>query len=100
MKSKRRRHDSEFKARVSFEALKGTKTVQELAREYDLHSVQISDWKKVFAERMPHLFEKEAARGGPMGPSVSAAKNRSTGLSICSDTRLRLCGHTTRATTA
>jgi transposase/putative transposase len=33
MKSKRRRHDSEFKARVAFEALKGTKTLQELARE-------------------------------------------------------------------
>jgi transposase-like protein len=43
MKSKRRRHDSEFKARVAFEALKGTKTLQELAREYDLHPVQISD---------------------------------------------------------
>jgi hypothetical protein len=28
MKSKRRRHDSEFKARVAFEALKGTKTLQ------------------------------------------------------------------------
>ncbi len=49
---------------MAFEALKGTKTLQELAREYDLHPVQISDWKKVFAERMPHLFEKEAARGG------------------------------------
>jgi transposase len=49
---------------VAFEALKGTKTLQELARKYDLHPVQISDWKKVFAERMPHLFEKEAARGG------------------------------------
>ncbi len=47
---------------MAFEALKGTKTLQELAREYDLHPVQISDWKKVFAERMPHLFEKEAAR--------------------------------------
>ncbi len=42
MKSKRRRHDSEFKARVAFEALKGTKTLQELAKEYDLHPVQIS----------------------------------------------------------
>jgi hypothetical protein len=36
----------------------------------------------------------------PMGPSISAAKNRSTGLSICSDTRLRLYGHTTQATIA
>lgn len=64
MKSKRRRHDSEFKARVAFEALKGIKTLQELAKEYELHPVQISDWKKVFAERMPQLFEKEASRGG------------------------------------
>lgn len=46
MKGKRRRHEPEFKARVALEALKGTKTIQEIAREYDIHPVQVSEWKK------------------------------------------------------
>lgn len=34
-------------AHQAVEALKGTKTLQELAKEYDLHPVQISDWKQI-----------------------------------------------------
>lgn len=37
MKAKRRRHDPEFKARVALEALKGIKTIQEIAKEYEIH---------------------------------------------------------------
>jgi transposase/putative transposase len=40
MKGKRRRHDPEFKARVALEAIKGVKTIQEIAKEYDIHPVQ------------------------------------------------------------
>jgi transposase len=46
MKAKRKRHDVQFKARVALEALKGIKTVQQIAREFDLHPVQVSYWKK------------------------------------------------------
>ena len=42
MKAKRKRHEPEFKARVAFEAIKGVKTVQEIAKEYEVHPVQIS----------------------------------------------------------
>lgn len=34
MKGKRRRHDPEFKARVALEALKGVKTIQQIARRF------------------------------------------------------------------
>lgn len=56
MKAKRRRHDPEFKARVALEALKGIKTVQEIGREFDLHPVQVSEWKKAMLEGAAGVF--------------------------------------------
>ncbi len=50
MKDKRRRHDPEFKARVALEALKGAKTIQQIAKEFDIHPVQVSEWKKTMAQ--------------------------------------------------
>ena len=46
MKAKRRRHEPEFKARVALEALKGIQTIQQIAKDFDVHPVQVSDWKK------------------------------------------------------
>jgi len=43
MKVKRRRHQPELKARVALEALKGMKTIQEIAKEFDVHPVQVSE---------------------------------------------------------
>ena len=43
---KRRNHSSAFKARVALAALKGEKTLAELAEQFDLHPNQIQDWKR------------------------------------------------------
>jgi transposase-like protein len=56
MKAKRRRHEPEFKARVALEALKGNRTIQEIAKEYDIHPVQVSEWKKTMTESVSDLF--------------------------------------------
>ena len=56
MKSKRRRHDPEFKARVALEAAKGIKTIQEIAKEYEIHPVQVSEWKKKMLEAAAGIF--------------------------------------------
>lgn len=45
MKDKRRRHEPEFKARVALEALKGIQSVQQIAKDFDIHPVQVSEWK-------------------------------------------------------
>ena len=58
MKAKRRRHSSEFKAKVGLEALNGLKTIQQIAKEYQVHPVQVSDWKKVIVESAVGAFEK------------------------------------------
>jgi transposase-like protein len=56
MKAKRRRHEPEFKARVALEALKGIKTIQQIAKEFDIHPVQVSDWKKAMTEGATGIF--------------------------------------------
>lgn len=58
MTKKRRKHSGAFKAQVALEALRGIKTVSEIAAEYDIHPVQVSQWKKDLQERMPEVFEK------------------------------------------
>ena len=61
MKNKRRRHEATFKARVALEALKGIKTIQQIAKEYEVHPVQVSEWKKTMQERLAHVFDRDAA---------------------------------------
>ena len=60
MRRKRRNHSAEFKAKVALEALKGSKTTAQLARQFEVHSVQISTWKKIIQSGLPSLFESSA----------------------------------------
>jgi transposase-like protein len=55
----RKRYDKEFKAKVALEALKGEKTLQELANTYSVHPNMIALWKKQLLEHASVLFEKE-----------------------------------------
>jgi transposase-like protein len=56
MKIKRKRHDVAFKAKVGLEALKGINTLAEIAKEYEVHPTQISQWKTILLERLPDVF--------------------------------------------
>ena len=58
MTKQRRKHSGAFKARVALEALKGIKTVNQIAVDYEIHPVQVSKWKKELQERLPEVFEK------------------------------------------
>jgi transposase len=63
--SKRRGHDAAFKARVAFEALKGERTVSELAAAYGVHPTMIHQWKKSLLEGAAGIFD----RGGRSAPA-------------------------------
>lgn len=56
MGKKRVRHSAEFKGKVALEALKGMKTVNELASQYQVHPTQISQWKRQVHGRVNELF--------------------------------------------
>ena len=60
-----RRNDyssSEFKAQVGLEALKGIERIQVIAQRHEVHPVQVSQWKKEVAERLPEVFAKPSAQ--------------------------------------
>lgn len=56
MSGQRKRHSVEFKAKVAVEALKGLRTMQQLAKDYGVHPTQISQWKQQLREGAPGLF--------------------------------------------
>ncbi|WP_434802922.1 IS3 family transposase [Paracoccus albus] len=56
--SKRRNHDAGFKARVALEAVKGERTVSELASEHGVHPTMINQWKRALLEGAPDIFER------------------------------------------
>ncbi len=59
MKKQRRKHSAEFKARVALEAIRGVKTLNEIAKEFEIHPVMVGTWKKEMLEHLPELFEKQ-----------------------------------------
>ena len=59
----RRRFTGEFKAKVALEALRGDKTIQEIAARHKVHPNQVSTWKQRAVERMKEVFTKGAERG-------------------------------------
>lgn len=79
MKAKRRRHDPTFKARVALEALKGLKTIQQIAKEYEVHPVQVSEWKKVVQERLANVFERGAGGGSEFSEAEREALHAKIG---------------------
>ena len=69
--AKRRNFTDQFKARVALEALRGDKTIQEIAARHQVHPNQVSAWKRQAVEGMADVF----ARGGkPEGPSEAEVK--------------------------
>ena len=63
----RKNYTPEFKARVALEAIRGLKTLNELASEYGVHPNQIGQWKKQLLENAPGLFADGRKRKQPEG---------------------------------
>lgn len=72
MRRKRRNHSSEFKAKVALAAVRGEKTLSELAEQFDVHPNQIQDWRRRLIEGAGELF----SRGPEKGAGVSEEKVR------------------------
>ena len=69
MSQKRRKFSSEYKAKVALEAVKGEKTISELASKYSVHPNAISNWKKELLENISEIF---SVKRGPKSTEEKA----------------------------
>ena len=70
---KRKVHLPEFKGKVGLEALRAVKTINEIAQDYGVHPVQVSQWKKEIQEQAKSLFE---GKRGPQPVAAHSAPDR------------------------
>lgn len=59
MKRKRKQFDGAFKAKVALNAIKGEKTLSELASQYEIHPNQIRQWKQKVMDDLPDIFSRK-----------------------------------------
>lgn len=70
---KRKVFSGEFKAKVALEAVRGVKTVNQIAQEFGVHPTQVGVWKKELQDQAGSLFE---AKRGPKVVDESASAER------------------------
>jgi len=56
----RRRFTGDFKAKVALEALRGDRTIQEIATRHKVHPDQVSTWKRQAMEGLGAMFSNGA----------------------------------------
>ena len=64
MKRKRRNHSPTFKAKVALAALRGDKTMPELAEQYDVHPNQINEWRRKLLDQAGQIFDRGSKSPG------------------------------------
>jgi transposase-like protein len=63
MKKGRKKYSAQFKAKVALEAVKGHKSIAELASQFEIHPSMITKWKKQLLEDLPSIFAGQRENG-------------------------------------
>jgi transposase len=58
MKRQRRQFSGDLKAKIAVEAIKGQRTIQEIASHYEIHPNQVTQWKKQLMEGAAEVFSQ------------------------------------------
>ena len=74
MRRPRRNHATGFKAKVALAALKGDRTLAELAEIFDVHPNQITEWKQQLLDRAEEVFNGPKQTGSAPDIKVLHAK--------------------------
>jgi transposase-like protein len=70
----RRNHAGEFKARVALAAIRGDKTLAEVAEHFEVHPHQVTEWKRQLLERAGDVFEGGRRKEAPVDLKALHAK--------------------------
>ena len=90
-KTKRKRYSGAFKAKVGLEALMGIKTVGQIARDYEVHPVQVTQWKGHLRDHLPELFEPARPEGQDSQALVAQLHERIGQLTVEVDWLKKKC---------
>lgn len=66
-KRQRRSFTTEFKVKVALEAIKGQRTINEIAGHYEIHPNQVVQWKKQAIDNLPEVFSTRRERDAEDG---------------------------------
>jgi transposase-like protein len=69
----RKSFSSQHKAKVALEAIRGTKTLNEIAQEYSVHPTQVGQWKKELLAQASGIFD---TKRGPKPEDPSSSPER------------------------
>ena len=61
-KKQRKSYSTEFKVKIALEAIKGQRTVNEIASQYSVHPNQVTQWKRQAIESLPEVFSTKRER--------------------------------------
>ena len=91
---RRKRYSKEFKARVALEAIKGQKTANELASEYEVHVALINTWQTQAVEGLAEVFGQGRQREAEAAEAEQDRLYRQIGkLQVAVDWLTKQTGH-------
>ena len=83
--TKRRNFSDKFKATVALGALRGDKTVQEIASKRQLHPTQVSTWKRQAIEGMANVFSDKVKKAEKKAGEIKELHAKISQLAVEND---------------
>lgn len=59
---KRRRFTAEFKSKIALEAIREREPIHEIAKRYQIHPTQVTEWKKALLSGAGSVFESQRSK--------------------------------------
>ena len=79
----RRSFSAEMKARIALEAIKGQKTIQEIASHYGVHPNQVTNWKRQAIDGVPAVFADRRSQPEMSESALKAERTSAVGELWC-----------------
>ena len=71
-KRQRKQYSADLKAKIAMEAIKGQRTIQEIASHYGVHPTMVTNWKKQLTESAAEIFSRGRVRAADAEDQLKA----------------------------